>query len=184
MVSLRQLCWRLLETSVATEVNVFDFDDTLVRTTSSVYLTTHDGRSVKLTSHEFMEYDQQPGDQFDFSDFQQVINPTPIAHMVLKLQYAIRSLGHDNVFVLTARDNATPIRDFLSELGVDGIRVLALGNSDPLAKAAVIKNEILSRDVKLVRYYDDAPKYLVAVRNLKQDPSIPRDVQIIVSRVK
>lgn len=183
--SLVELCWPLFEAPVPlAEVSVFDFDDTLVHTTSHIYLTTSDGRSVKLTPAEYAVYDAQPGDEFDFSDFQQVISPKPISRMILKLQYAIRALGPDNVFILTARGSAEPVERFLSGLGIDGIRVVALGDSNPQRKADVIRDEILDRGAKIIRFYDDSAKNVQAVRDLRRDPSVPRDVQIITTRIK
>jgi phosphoglycolate phosphatase-like HAD superfamily hydrolase len=173
-----------METPAVAEVNIFDFDDTLVKTKSHIYLTTRDGRSVKMTPAEYAVYDPQTGDEFDFSDFQQVVGPQPINHMILKLQYAIRNLGHDNVFILTARGSAEPIERFLNSVGVSGIRIVALGDSNPQRKADVIRDEIVERGVRLIKFYDDSMKNIVAVRDLRRDPAIPREVQIIATRIK
>lgn len=182
--SLRELCRPLFEAAMPAEVNVFDFDDTLVHTTSHIYLTTRDGKSAKMTPAEYAVYDPQPGDEFDFSDFQQVISPQPISHMILKLQYAIRGLGPDNVFILTARGSAEPIERFLNGLGISGIRVVALGDSNPQRKADVIRDEIVDRGVQIVKFFDDSAKNIAAVRALRRDPAVPRNVQIIATRIK
>ena len=173
----------LLESAAAIEINVFDFDDTLVKTKSKIYLVTQDGKHTSLTPAEFAMYESQPGDSFDFSDFQDVKQPTIMSHMLLKLKYAIRTLGSNNVFILTAREVALPIITFLEGVGISGIDVIALGNSDPLAKANNIKQQILARRIKLVRFYDDSIKNVAAVKALKRDISIPRDVQIISIKV-
>ena len=173
----------LFEAPMVAEINVFDFDDTLVKTRSHIYLTTKDGESRSLTPGEYAVYEPKPGDSFDFSDFHHVKNPTPIMHMLLKLRYAIRTLGPDNVFILTARGNPGPIKTFLEEMGVSDIEVVALGNSDPQAKADVIKREILERDVQIVKFYDDSAKNVAAVKSLKFDSQIPRYVRIISVKV-
>lgn len=183
-ISLRELCSSLLEAAIPAEVNVFDFDDTLVHTTSHIYLTTRDGKNVKMTPAEYAVYDPQPGDEFDFSDFQQVVSPQPISHMILKLKYAMRNLGPDNVFILTARGAAEPIQRFLEGLGISGIRIVALGDSNPQRKADVIRDEILERNVQLVKFYDDSAKNIAAVRALRRDPAVPKNVQIIATRIK
>jgi len=103
--------------------------------------------------------------------------------MLLKLHYAIRNLGPANVFILTARGHAEPIRIFLEEMGVSGIDIIALGDSNPQAKAAVIRDEILSRGVKLVKFFDDSSKNVAAVKALRYDPEIPSDVRIISVKV-
>jgi hypothetical protein len=103
--------------------------------------------------------------------------------MLLKLKYAIRNLGIDNVFILTARGVSGPISRFLEEFGVEGIRIVALGSSDPFMKADVIKDQILTRGVKLVKFFDDSAKNVSAVKSLRLDPEIPKDVQIISVKV-
>ena len=173
----------LMESVVVAEVNVFDFDDTLVKTKSRIYLTTAEGVSITLTSGEYAVYESKPGDVFDFSDFEQIKNPSPISHMLLKLQYAIRNLGPANVFILTARGDAEPIRTFLKEMGISGINIIALGNSNPMAKADVIRSEILTRGVKLIKFFDDSLKNVAAVKALNRDPAIPDDVQIMSIKV-
>ena len=183
-VSLKTLCHTLFEAAASVaEVNVFDFDDTLVRTTSYIYLTKSDGKQVTLTPGEYAMYNAEPGDVFDFSDFKDVKNPTPISHMLLKLKFAVRTLGPNNVFILTARGAADPIIKFLDGVGVSGIRVVALNSGDPQAKATVIRNEILRRGVKIVKFFDDSAKNVAAVRELRRDPAIPDDVQILSVRV-
>lgn len=182
MTSKLSLCY-LFESPAVAEVNVFDFDDTLVKTKSHIYLTTARGEQVALTPGEYAVYEPKPGDTFDYSDFERVSDPSPITHMLLKLRYAIRTLGIQNVFILTARGAAEPIRMFLEEMGISGIDVVALGNSDPYAKAEIIKDEILSRGVKLVKFYDDSYKNIAAVKALRHDEDIPDDVQIISVKV-
>lgn len=165
------------------EINVFDFDDTLVHTKSHVYLTTAAGEHRALTPGEYAVYDPAPGDTFDYSEFDSVNSPSPITHMLLKLKYAIRNVGLDNVFILTARGAPEPIRMFLGEMGITGIDIVALGNSDPQSKADVIKDEILARGVKLVKFYDDSSKNIAAVKALRRDPELSTDVQIMAIKV-
>jgi len=154
----------------AVEVNVFDFDDTLVKTKSHIYVTNKkNGTSDKLTPGQYAVYSARPGDEFDFSDFEQVIEPEPIHHMLMRLKYAVKKLGEENVFILTARGQSAPIRRFLEAEGVGGIRIVALGSGDPQAKAEVIRREVESRGVKVVKFYDDSPKNVAAVKNLRSD---------------
>jgi len=171
----------LAEAARSGEVNVFDFDDTLVRTNSRIYLKTEDGEIDALTPHEYASYDPQPGDTFDFSDFEDVIEPEPIMHMLLKIRMAIRDLGADNVFVLTARGYPDPIQKFLNSVGVRGIRIFAVGTSDPEAKADVIRDEIVRRKLNTVKFFDDSSKNIEAVKRLRQE--LP-GVQILAIRIK
>ena len=85
---------------------------------------------------------------------------------------------------MTARSSSKPISRFLDGLGVSGIRVVALGSSNPQHKVDVIRDEIIKRGVQIVRFYDDSAKNVAAVLAMRQDPTIPRSVQIIATRIK
>ena len=156
------------------EVHVFDFDDTLVKTKSKVHVTTHDnmGNEIKksLNPKEYAQYKQQVDDIFDYSDFEDVIEPEPIQSMMLNLRKSIQNLGISNVFILTARSNPMPIRMFLNAQGIPEIRIFAIGTSAPEAKANVIKKEIMSRsNISGVTFYDDVAKNAAAVRALRDN---------------
>jgi hypothetical protein len=99
---------------------------------------------------------------------------------MLKLRMAIQDFGEKNVFILTARGNPGPVREFLDSQGVPNIRIFAVGTSDPQAKAKVIEDEVLSRGIKRVKFYDDASKNITAVRALRDD--LP-GVEIIAVKV-
>jgi len=169
--------------SRGSEIHVFDFDDTLVKTKSKIYLTSRDevGNEVKrsLTPREYAQYKRQHGDVFDYSDFEQVIEPEPVKPMMLNLMKSIRDSGIDNVFILTARGNSVPVREFLNSQGIPEIRIFAVGTSDPEAKANVIKDEVLSRnDISEVTFYDDAAKNIMAVRALRDNLRGIKNVKI------
>lgn len=183
-LSLRSIHQSLFEAERSLEINVFDFDDTLVRTSSYVHVTNAAGESKSLTPAEYAVYEKKRGDVFDFSDFDILKSPEPISHMLLKLKYSIRNLGIDNVFILTARGVPEPVQNFLDGMGISGIRVIALGNGDPAAKAEVIKDEILRRKVRLVKFFDDSPKNVVAVRRLNHDPQLRNNVKVLSVRIK
>ena len=175
--------------SRGSEIHVFDFDDTLVKTKSKIYLTSRDevGNEVKrsLTPREYAQYKRQHGDVFDYSDFEQVIEPEPVKPMMLNLMKSIRDSGIDNVFILTARGNSVPVREFLNSQGIPEIRIFAVGTSDPEAKANVIKDEVLSRDdISEVTFYDDAAKNIMAVRALRASLPKIKNVKIKTIRVK
>ena len=52
-----------------------------------------------------------------------------------------------------------------------------------MAKADVIRSEILTRGVKLIKFFDDSLKNVAAVKALNRDPTIPDDVQIMSIKV-
>ena len=50
-------------------LHIFDFDDTLVRSDSMIRITHADNSHEILDSEEYAAYKEQPGDKFDYSDF-------------------------------------------------------------------------------------------------------------------
>jgi hypothetical protein len=171
----------VLELSLkSSEIHVFDFDDTIVKTGSMIHVTAADGEKFSLTPRQYAMYAPDPGDSFDFSDFEGLIDPRPVNNTLLKLKIAIRDVGIQNVFILTARGNPVPVRDFLRDQGVPNIRIFAVGSSNPQAKADVIEDEVLSRKIKRVYFYDDSVKNIMAVRALRQD--LP-NVEIVAVKV-
>jgi hypothetical protein len=164
----------------SSEIHVFDFDDTLVKTGSMIHVTSGDGEEFSLSPRQYALYTPDSGDSFDFSDFEGLIDPQPMNNTLLKLKMAIRDVGVKNVFILTARGNPVPIKEFLNSQGIPDIRIFAVGSSNPQAKADVIKDEVLSRRIKRVYFYDDSVKNIMAVRALRQD--LP-DVEIVAVKV-
>ncbi len=62
------------------KLRVFDFDDTLVKSNSKIYVINK-GKRKTLTTGEYAIYKSKPGDKFDFSDFNKVIEPKQIKAM-------------------------------------------------------------------------------------------------------
>ena len=60
------------------KLRIFDFDDTVFETDGKVILKKADGTVQEITPAEYALYDPEPGDTFDFSQFNKVINPTLI----------------------------------------------------------------------------------------------------------
>lgn len=152
---------------IGREVSIFDFDDTLVKTKSVVRLLTRRGIRKELTSRQYATYKHRKGDIYDFSDFEDVKDPILIMSVLLKLKYSINELGLNNVFILTARGNDKPIEVFLKSVGIVGIRIYALGTSDPGAKANMVYNEIKFRGATIINFFDDSFKYIRAIKSLK-----------------
>lgn len=161
------------------ELHVYDFDDTLVQTDSYVYVEKSNGSRLALTPHDYATHEKGGDDVYDYSDFEEVINPRPIKAMVDRMKASIVRLGPENVFVLTARGNPLPVEAYLSTLGLD-VRVYAVGSGDPEAKARVIRDQIESRGYRRVEFFDDAPKYIASVEALNAE--FP-DVEIIAVQV-
>ena len=94
-------------------LRIFDFDDTLVKTDSFVYVNNGESQ-LKLTPGQYAIYDEKKGDVFDFSDFQKVKNPREIKQ-VTKVLRRMLNKGSGGIYILTARATYKPIRKYLSE---------------------------------------------------------------------
>ena len=104
-------------------ISVFDFDDTVARSSSNVLYTLPDGTKGKLNATEFAAKSSEleaAGAKFDFSEFSKVVDGKP-GPLTEKLRKAINKFGNKNVFILTARPQASAkaIKNFLKGLGIN-----------------------------------------------------------------
>jgi len=158
------------------KLRVFDFDDTLVKTKSHIYITHKDGKNSKLTPGEYAIYEPKEGDKFDFSDFESVKRPQEIKGVTRLLKNIIR-VGGSDVVILTARSSYRPVKDYLKDVGIDNIFVVALADADPQKKADWIEDKIKS-GVDDVFFIDDSHKNVAAVKKLaKKYPKISLKVR-------
>jgi len=165
------------------KLRVFDFDDTLVKTKSHIYVKHSDGKKSKLTPGEYAVYEPKPDDQFDFSDFERVQDPQEIKGVTKLLKTVARAEGERKVVILTARSAYKPVKDYLKDIGLEGIYVVALGDSDPQKKADWIEDKIKS-GYKDVFFIDDSHKNVAAVGKLKEKyPNIKMKVQHVKHEV-
>lgn len=145
---------------------ITDFDDTLVHTDARVVVVDKDGKRRELSPAEYAAYEKQPGDEFDYSEFENLKNPRPIKKYVDLLKKVINQKKADKVVVLTARGHTKPIAQFLQSQGItSGVTIAALGDSDPMEKARYIEQHIKDGYTR-VAFVDDAPKNVEAVKTL------------------
>ena len=158
------------------KIRVFDFDDTLVQTVSHIYVTQSNGKKLKLTPGEYAIYEPKSGDEFDFSDFQKVNQPQEIKGVTRLLKNIVR-VGGSDIYILTARAAYKPIKDYLSDIGLKNIYVVALADSDPQKKADWIEDKIKA-GANDVFFIDDSHKNIQAVKALeKKYPKISMKVR-------
>lgn len=162
------------------KLRVFDFDDTLVKTKSHIYIKHGDGKESKLNPGEYAIYEPKQDDQFDFSDFQKVTDPQEIKGVTKLLKTVVRAEGERKVVILTARSAYKPVKDYLKDIGLEGIYVVALGDSDPQKKADWIEDKIKA-GYNDVFFIDDSHKNVEAVNGLKK--KYP-NIKMKVSHVK
>lgn len=146
---------------------ISDFDDTLVKTQARILLTKKDGTKVTLTPAQYAVYEKESGDSFDYSQFDKLIKPEPIPRYVKLLKKAVKSDKVDKVVILTARGNEKPVVKFLHSVGIrSGLKIVALGDSDPNRKKHYIEKQIKNGYTRLV-FADDSPKNVEAAKELK-----------------
>ena len=160
-------------------LSVFDFDDTLAKSDSWIYVTI-DGKEVdKLDPGEFAVYKPKDGEEFDFRDFDRAIqNPKIIKRNVDLLRKQLKKGGR-KVTILTARRLGAPINQFFKTIGIHPY-VVALGSNDPQKKADWIEAEIL-KGYDPIYFMDDSSKNIKAVNKLKK--KYP-DVKLVTKLVK
>ena len=145
---------------------ITDFDDTLVHTDARVIVINKDGKKRDISPADYASYEKQPGDTFDYSEFEQLKNPRPITKYVNLLKKVIDQKKADKVVVLTARGHTKPIAQFLKSQGItSGVIIAALGDSDPMEKARYIEKYIKDGYTRIA-FVDDAPKNVKAVKTL------------------
>jgi hypothetical protein len=165
------------------KLRVFDFDDTLVKTHSFIYIKHGDGKKSKLTPGEYAVYEPKSDDQFDFSDFEQVKQPQEIKGVTKLLKTVAKSEGERKVVILTARSAYKPVKSYLEDIGLEGIYVVALADADPQKKADWIEDKI-KRGYNDVFFIDDSHKNVTAVGKLKEKyPNIKMKVQHVKHEV-
>ena len=140
MIKLKDMISRSLFVE-SKKLRVFDFDDTLVKTTSFIYITNGD-KKTKLTPGQYAVYNEKPGDEFDFSDFQKVQDPQEIKKITKVFRRVVQSSGGDGVHILTARAAYKPIRQYLKDIGINmsKIYVTALSSNNPIITNSPLLN--------------------------------------------
>lgn len=168
---------KLKDLLVEKKLRVLDFDDTLVKTKSFIYITHKDGSKSKLTPGEYAVYNEKPGDDFDFTDFQKVNKPKQIRPFTKYLKKVINDEGIDRVTILTARAAYEPVKKYLKDIGMGDVYIVTLASNDPKKKADWIETQI-NKGYDDIFFLDDSKKNVDAVKKLqKKYPNIKLNVQ-------
>jgi hypothetical protein len=168
------------------KLRIFDLDDTLFETEAKVIVTSSDGTSREITPAEYAVYEPQPGDKFDFSQFQTLINPTLIRSIGKRFYKIVTSSNGDRkTVILTARGSeaAPHIRDIIRKYFRVNVEVVTLGTGDPMAKANWILNKIQNEGYNDIFFVDDSSKNILATyRTIKDLPIKYKLVDITTPR--
>lgn len=146
---------------------IFDFDDTLAHSDIPVFVKMKNGKTIRLTSHEFAKHKLDAGDFYDFSEFNKIIKSAkPINKHVEMLKKAL-SKRTNKVTILTARSLAYPVTYWLKNVLEIDVYVVAVGGSNPALKRDYIENEI-KKGYKNIFFIDDSLPNIMAVDTLKE----------------
>ena len=147
-------------------LRVFDFDDTLVKSTAFIYVKHKDGSESKLDPAQYAKYNAKSTDVFDFKDFNKLLNKPKVIGKNLKLLQRMYDNPNKKVTILTARKLAYPIKKFFKDnFGIDPY-VVALGSNNPKDKSDWIEKHI-KKGYTDIAFMDDSSKNIRAVDKLK-----------------
>ena len=156
----------ILKESIDKKLVVFDFDDTLMKTDSKVYITHGDGTKEQANADEWNKYEHRPGDTFNFDEFFKIdylINPREIKPQMDSLRHNVK-IGND-VWVLTNRENTNPIKKYFNSKGLH-IGVYGTGTSNPQGKKSWFEEKI-REGYKDIEFFDDSEKNIQMISSLK-----------------
>ena len=167
------------------KLRVFDFDDTIAKSDSNIYITTDTGEEVSMTPGEYATHKINPDYEYDFSEFDEVINPREIKQITNIIRNALNAGTEGReIAILTARapEAEASIRDYLEGIGLDTSKITfeLLGDSDPHAKSSWIHDRIRTGATDVL-FFDDSGKNVEAVEELRD---VFPDIKIRARRVK
>ena len=163
---------------------VFDFDETLALTDSEILVTDDDGKKIKsLTPAKYAVYIPEPGENFDFSEFDIVKDGQPT--QLVSVLRDVAACGTTAAAILTARGPKAkkPIRQFFADMGIKLQIIDTVNTSDPQAKALKIKGYLRDFNPRVIHFFEDSPKNLEAVKKMaKTDPEF-KNVDVVLHKM-
>lgn len=171
-------------------LRVFDFDDTLAKTNSRVWITEFDkdsgeqlGDEYAITPAEYATFKTNVASKhpekeykYDYREFAEVIDPKIIDFTFAILRNVVNKLREEAsspAVILTARGHAANknIANFLNSFDIN-IPVVTLNGSAPELKSNWIKDTMLSRNIPHIEFFDDSPLNVKAVSDLNNDEEL------------
>jgi hypothetical protein len=182
--------WReyINENKAKPKLRVFDFDDTIAKSDSKIYITTDTGEKITMTPEKYATHKMNPNYEYDFSEFDEVINPREIVQITNVIRNVLNAEEKKpegrEIAILTARDPAAeePIKNYLESIGLDTSKITfeLLATSLPQAKADWIAKRIDNGAVDVL-FFDDSGKNVDAVQALSDQYP---DVKIKARKVR
>ena len=139
---------------------IFDFDDTLALTNSHVIIND----TLRMDSREFAKYRPNPTDKIDFTEFMDVTGGDLIDTTIQAMEEAIAKHGIENVFIVTARSKAPPVKRFLQSMSISTPEIVATSGS--ANKARWLINKLMTVDYDNVVVYEDCKKNILMLKDV------------------
>lgn len=172
------------------DITVFDVDDTLVVTKSKIKVfNPKTGYEIDLTPQEFNTFKKRRYDKLDFSDFRnlEILKAGKIIDWVFNILKRTIAKGKA-VGIITARDDAKLIYDFLSHNGVKINPDYIFAINDPslgfTGSTAQKKKEAFMKFVQMgfrnFEFFDDDRENIKIANSLNKDlPEIKMKATLI-----
>ena len=149
-------------------------------TDSHVRVTRSNGVTDRLDSREFAKYRYTPGDILDFSEFTRAAG-TLIDNTVAEMQTAIQKYGIENVFIVTARAEASPVSEFLKTFPIRVPQVIATAGS--AGKAPWLSRKLLLKNYDQVVVYEDCRKNIKMLKDVVEAFNEEMNTEVAYSAV-
>jgi len=149
------------------KLRIFDFDDTLVKSDSKIKVVSKIRGEFLLTPKEYVFYEKKHDDEFDYSEFLQLINPQEITIVCDIFRKVYEKHGNSGVVILSARCSSEPIKKFLKQINIHDVNVYITPTPVPSAKATYVNQWIMERDLEYVEFFDDSHKNIEAINDLR-----------------
>jgi FMN phosphatase YigB (HAD superfamily) len=154
------------------KLRVFDFDDTIAKSDSKIYITTDTGKELVMTPGQYATHKVNPDYEYDFSEFDNVINPREIKQITNIVRNAINAGTEGReIAILTARAEGAEdaIKKYLKSIDIDisKITFVLLGDSAPEAKAEWVAERIEAGATDVL-FFDDSEKNFDAIKALSE----------------
>ena len=163
---------------------VFDFDETLALTKSEILVVDDDGKKIKsLTPAKYAVYIPEPGENFDFSEFDIVKDGQPT--QLVSVLRDVAACGTTAAAILTARGPKAqePIRQFFADMGIKLQIIDTVNTSDPQAKAHKIKGYLRDFKPRVIHFFEDSPKNLEAVKKMAKTDQEFENVEVVLHKM-
>lgn len=159
----------------SSRILLFDVDDTLIHTTAQIGVVKRGKLVKKITNDEFNEYKLKPGEEFDFSEFDDphILNNETFTPYwkTLKREY----MKGTHIGIITARGDCEMIYRFFKNKGIEIKRDLVFAVGDPkmqlmgtvAEKKSIIISKLAWLGYRTFVFFDDNETNLKFAKSLE-----------------